>query len=41
LMPRLIQGAADHMFLYNAIAAVTVCGLACSWAGLKVLREIR
>jgi O-antigen/teichoic acid export membrane protein len=40
----LIRGAAaadKEMFLYNAVVAVAVCVLACSWAGLKVLRGIR
>jgi O-antigen/teichoic acid export membrane protein len=41
LMPRLIRSASDHMFMYNAVIAVVICGVTCSWAGLKVMRGIR
>jgi O-antigen/teichoic acid export membrane protein len=40
-LPHLAPGFDASMVLYNGIAAVVVCGVTCSWAGLKVLRGIR
>jgi O-antigen/teichoic acid export membrane protein len=40
-LPRVAPGFDASMVLYNGIAAVVVCGVTCSWAGLKVLRGIR
>jgi O-antigen/teichoic acid export membrane protein len=41
LMPKVLHGTVDEMFLYNAVAAVAICTVACSWAGLRVLKGIR
>lgn len=40
-VPRLLPAFDVHQFLYEGVAAITVCVLVCLWAGLKVLRGIR
>ncbi len=40
-LPRLLPAFDVHQFLYEGVAAITVCVFVCAWAGLKVLRGIR
>ncbi|HEY7116022.1 MAG TPA: oligosaccharide flippase family protein [Tepidisphaeraceae bacterium] len=40
-LPEILNRSAERVFLFDGVVAVTVCGLTCAWAGIKVLRAIR
>jgi hypothetical protein len=40
-LPHMMPAFDVHRVLYDGIAAITVCLVTCSWAGIKVLRGIR
>jgi O-antigen/teichoic acid export membrane protein len=39
--PRLLPGFTGRETIYNAATAVALCGVACGWSGLRILRGIR
>ncbi len=40
-VPYMLPAFDVHRVMYNGVAAIAVCVITCSWAGLKVLRGIR